>query len=97
MKVKCSCGITYENLTVPACPICTQKIRSPKLEIERIVVIKKTFRPYTESYQPTGIKAKTKKTYLKLYQRLPRQREYKKMFARRARELQRQMFGKILW
>lgn len=47
--------------------------------------------------QPTGIIAKTKKTYFKLYLKLPRSRSYRTNWQRKKRQEQRLAYGRALW
>lgn len=98
VKVLCPCGITFNNETVTSCPVCSQKLILSKHESAPIFKeYKKPIRVFTETYQATGIVAKTRRKYLKLYFKLERWREYKKNWARKKRQEQREKYGRILY
>lgn len=98
MKVRCPCGILYQNETVPDCPVCSQKlILSKHLSTTIFKEYKKPERTFTETYQATGIIAKTKKKYIRLYFKLQRWKDYKKNWTRKKRQEQREKYGKALY
>ena len=78
MKIKCKCGIIFENESVEVCPICSFNEIHPN---------------WFKDYQKTNIVAKDKKEYMKEYQHLDYVRNYKADWMRKKRAEQRVKFG----